>query len=199
MRSRSEASKNRIRQFIEEYILENRRSPSCNEIAQALGMVKSTVYRYLVTMQDEGMIDYDGKNIETKKTRKARFDSVDVPLVGSISCGTALLEEEHIQCYVSLPSELFGKGKFYLLRANGDSMIEAGIDDGDIVVVRQQEAAEEGQIVVALVENENTLKRLFYDRETGETILHPENSSMKDIRVRECMIQGVAVHVIKSL
>ena len=198
MRSRSEASKNRIRQFIEEYILENRRSPSCNEIAQALGMVKSTVYRYLVTMQDEGMIDYDGKNIETKKTRKARFDSVDVPLVGSISCGAALLEE-HIQCYVSLPSELFGKGKFYLLWANGDSMIEAGIDDGDIVVVRQQETAEEGQIVVALVENENTLKRLFFDRETGEAILHPENSSMKDIRVRECMIRGVAVHVIKSL
>lgn len=199
MRSRSEASKNRIRQFIEEYILENRRSPSCNEIAQALGMVKSTVYRYLVTMQDEGMIDYDGKNIETKKTRKARFDSVDVPLVGSISCGAALLEEEHIQCYVSLPSELFGKGKFYLLRANGDSMIEAGIDDGDIVVVRQQETAEEGQIVVSLVENENTLKRIFFDRKTGETILHPENSSMQDIRVRECMIQGVAVHVIKSL
>ena len=162
-------------------------------------MVKSTVYRYLVTMQDEGMIDYDGKNIETKKTRKARFDSVDVPLVGSISCGAALLEEEHIQCYVSLPSELFGKGKFYLLRANGDSMIEAGIDDGDIVVVRQQETAEEGQIVVSLVENENTLKRIFFDRKTGETILHPENSSMQDIRVRECMIQGVAVHVIKSL
>lgn len=199
MRSRSEASKNQIRQFIEEYILENRRSPSCNEIAQALGMVKSTVYRYLVTMQDEGMIDYDGKNIETKKTRKARFDSVDVPLVGSISCGTPLLEEEYIQCYVSLPSELFGKGKFYLLRANGESMIGAGIDDGDIVVVRQQETAEEGQIVVALVENENTLKRIFFDRETGETILHPENSSMHDIRVRECMIQGVAVHVIKSL
>lgn len=199
MRSRSEASKNRIRQFIEEYILENRRSPSCNEIAQAIGMVKSTVYRYLVTMQDEGMIDYDGKSIETEKTRKARFDAVDVPLVGSISCGAPLLEEEYIQCYVSLPSELFGKGKFYLLRANGESMIGAGIDDGDIVVVRQQETAEEGQIVVALVENENTLKRIFYDRTTGETILHPENSSMKDIRVRECMIQGVAVHVIKSL
>lgn len=199
MRSRSDASKTRIRQFVEEFVLENRRSPSCKEIADALGMIKSTVYRYLVEMNEQGLVDYDGRQIRTEKTRKARFDTADVPLIGSISCGAPLLEEEYIQCYVSLPSELFGKGKFYLLRANGESMIGAGIDDGDIVVVRQQETAEEGQIVVALVENENTLKRIFYDRTTGETILHPENSSMKDIRVRECMIQGVAVHVIKSL
>lgn len=199
MRSRSEDSMLRIRQFAEDFVFENQRSPSCKEIADALGMVKSTVYRYLMTMNKQGLIDYDGEHIETDKTRKARFDSADVPLVGSISCGTPLLEEESIQCYVSLPSELFGKGDFYLLRANGDSMVEAGIDDGDIVVVHRQETAEEGQIIVALVENENTLKRVFYDRKTGETILHPENSTMKDIRVKECMIQGVAVHVIKSL
>ena len=78
-------------------------------------------------------------------------------------------------------------------------MIEAGIDDGDLVVVRRQEKAEEGKIVVALVGNENTLKRIYYDRKTGETILHPENRTMQDIRVRECMIQGVAIHVIKAL
>ena len=199
MRSRSRASMNRIRQFAEEFIMQNRRSPSCNEIAEALSMAKSTVYRYLVAMDEEGMIEYDHKSITTEKTQKTRFATADVPLIGSVSCGAPLLEEEYIQCYVSLPTELFGNGKFYLLKANGNSMIEAGIDDGDIVVVRRQVEAEEGQIVVALVENENTLKRIFYDRKTGETSLHPEIREMEDIRVKECMIQGVAVHVIKAL
>ena len=189
----------RILQFAEDFTMEMRRSPSCSEIADALSMPKSTVYRYLVAMDEDGMIEYDHRTIKTEKTRKMRFSLSDVPFVGSISCGMPLLEEEAIQCYVSLPTELFGHGKFYLLKANGDSMTEAGINDGDIVVVRQCSEAEEGQIVVALVENENTLKRIFYDKTTGETILHPENASMEDIRVKECMIQGVAVHVIKAL
>ncbi len=199
MRSRSRESMDRIRRYAEDFIMQNRRSPSCQEIGTALSMPKSTVYRYLVAMDEEGMIEYDHKSIATDKTQKTRFATADVPLIGSISCGSPLLEEEYIQCYVSLPTELFGNGKFYLLRANGNSMTGAGIDDGDIVVVRQQITAEEGQIVVALVENENTLKRLFYDRETGDTILHPENEEMEDIRVKECLIQGVAVHVIKAL
>ena len=135
MRSRSRASMNRIRQFAEEFIMQNRRSPSCNEIAEALSMAKSTVYRYLVAMDEDGMIEYDHKSITTEKTQKTRFATADVPLIGSVSCGAPLLEEEYIQCYVSLPTELFGNGKFYLLKSNGNSMIEAGIDDGDMVIV----------------------------------------------------------------
>ena len=84
-------------------------------------------------------------------------------------------------------------------RASGQSMIEAGIDDGDLVVVKKQVEAKEGDIVVALVDNQNTLKRYFRDDENKKIILHPENKKMKDIIVDECCIQGVACHIIKEL
>ena len=87
----------------------------------------------------------------------------------------------------------------YFLRANGESMIDAGIDDGDLVLIRKQSGAKEGQIVVALVENENTLKRFYKDEENQCIRLHPENKKMTDIIVPNCKIQGVAVKVIKSL
>lgn len=85
------------------------------------------------------------------------------------------------------------------VRASGQSMIEAGIDDGDLVVVKKQVEAKEGDIVVALVDNQNTLKRYFRDDENKKIILHPENKKMKDIIVDECCIQGVACHIIKEL
>ena len=95
---------------------------------------------------------------------------------------------------------LFGKGNFFLLRANGDSMIEAGIDHGDLVLVRCQDHAEPGQIVVALIgDDEATLKRFFPDPSKGTIRLHPENSRLDDIIVEHCLIQGVAVHVLKDL
>ena len=100
---------------------------------------------------------------------------------------------------MSLPASMFSKGTFFLLRAKGESMIEAGIDDGDFVVVKKQVYAEDGDIVVALVENQNTLKRFYRDEDSKKIILHPENKRMKNIVVDECYIQGVACHVIKSL
>ena len=120
-------------------------------------------------------------------------------IVGSIPCGSPQYEEEHIEAYVSLPESIFGSGEFYILRASGNSMIEAGIDDGDLVVIKKQKTANEGDIVVALVDNQNTLKRYYIDRKKRCVRLHPENSSMKDIYVKECIIQGVAHHVIKAL
>ena len=189
----------KILHYVEEFSFENRRSPSCAEIGQAVGLAKSSVYRYLTSMDEMGLLQYDSTGIHTLGSQKSRSGLTKTPLIGSVSCGEPILEEENIQYYLPLPTQLFGDGELYLLRANGDSMIEAGIDDGDLVVVRRQEKAEEGKIVVALVGNENTLKRIYYDRKTGETILHPENRTMQDIRVRECMIQGVAIHVIKAL
>ena len=88
---------------------------------------------------------------------------------------------------------------FFLLRASGNSMIEAGIEPGDLVVVRKQNTAEEGDIVVALVDNETTLKRFYRDKKHRCCRLHPENSKMKDIYVQDCTIQGVAQNVIKTL
>ena len=100
----------------------------------------------------------------------------------------------------NLVTFLFGSGSFYVLRASGNSMIDAQIDDGDLVIIREQENARLGDIVVALTDEEkNTLKRLCYNRETGEYYLHPENQALEDVYVKQLRVQGVATHVIKEL
>ena len=199
MRHKSDDLMMQIKEFAEQYYLTNRHSPSTREIAEEFGIVKSTAYKYLIAMRDNGMIRYDGENVITDKTEKANVEFTSVAVLGSISCGVPQLEEEYAEEFVTLPVSMFGKGEFYLLRANGESMIEAGIDDGDLVLIRKQSEAREGQIVVALVGNQNTLKRFYVDDKHKCIRLHPENKTMEDILVPECVIQGVAVKVIKSL
>ena len=150
-------------------------------------------------MRDLGMIEYDGENVQTDKTQKVNVEMTSVAVLGSISCGVPQLEEEYAEEFVTLPVSMFGKGEFYFLRANGNSMIESGIDDGDLVLIRKQSTARDGQIVVALVDNQNTLKRFFVDDKKQCIRLHPENKTMEDIIVKDCKIQGVAVKVIKNL
>lgn len=199
MRSKSTELMNQICKYAEQYYLQNGHSPSTTKIAEAVGISRGTAYKYLVEMDERGMIKYDGKEIQTPVTKKVNKDISQTAIVGSIPCGTPEYEEENVEEYVSLPNAIFGKGDFFILRASGNSMIEAGIDDGDLVVIRKQVSAEEGDIVVALVDNQNTLKRFYRDEENKKIILHPENKKMKDIIVDECYIQGVACHVIKSL
>ena len=111
-----------------------------------------------------------------------------VPVLGMVSCGVPRFAEENIEEYVCLPVALFGKGNFFILRVNGESMIEAGIDHGDFVFIKCQNHAQPGQIVVALMEDEATLKRFFPEPKQRRFRLHPENSQMNDIYVDECMI-----------
>ncbi len=198
MRSKSPELMSEIKKYIEDYYLQNRQSPSTTKIAEAVGIARGTAYKYLVEMAEKNMIEYDGQEISTNVTRKYSGEQTQTPIVGSIPCGSPQYEEENIEEYVSLPTAIFGKGDFFILRASGQSMIDAGIDDGDLVVVKQVEA-NEGDIVVALVDNQNTLKRYFRDDENKKIILHPENKKMKDIIVDECCIQGVACHIIKEL
>lgn len=145
------------------------------------------------------MIEFDGhRNIATRETMHTKAGTVLVPILGFVSCGIPKFAEENIEEYVRLPITLFGKGDFFILRANGDSMIEANIDHGDLVVIRQQSYAEEGQIVVALIEDEAILKRYYPDPEQHRVRLHPENGKLQDIYVDNCSIQGVAVKAIKD-
>ena len=175
-------------------------SPSVREIAEALGVNYSTISRYLKQMREEGIVEYDGhRNITTREGKITREASLKVAVLGSVACGVPRFAEENIEEYVRLPISLFGSGDFYILRAVGDSMIGAGIDEGDLVLVRQQNYADAGQIVVALMEDEATLKRYYPEPENKRVRLHPENDSMSDIFVDECLVQGVAVKVIKNL
>lgn len=189
-----------IENFINQYREKYDTSPSVQEIADHIEVSKATASRYLSYMRANDMLDYDGhRSIATKETKRTKSETVKVPVLGAVSCGVPKLAEENIEEYVRLPVALFGRGSFYLLRANGDSMIEAGIDDGDLVLIRQQSTAEEGQIVVALMEDEATLKRFYPEPENGIIRLHPENHTMEDIIVETCIIQGVAVKVLKDL
>jgi repressor LexA len=202
MRHKSVELMNEIQSFVETYYINNRHSPSTTEIAEAVGIARGTAYKYLVDMAERGMIKYDGQQIVTEKTSKVNAELTSVAILGSVACGIPQLEEENAEEYLSLPVALFGSGTFYLLRAKGTSMIEAGINPGDLVLVRKQSTAKNGEIVVALVNNENTLKRLYVDQEHNCVRLHPENKDMDDIIVsegEELQIQGVAVHVIKAL
>ena len=199
MRSKNVELMNQIKEFVESYYLKKYRSPSTAEIAKSLGVVKSTVYKYLIEMRERGMLSYDGKEIRTELTEKVMPNMNRAAVLGSVSCGVPRFAEENIEEYVSLPEALFGRGEFFILKAKGDSMIDAGIDDGDLVVIKQQSSAEDGQIVVALMDDEATLKRFYRDEKNKRIRLHPENESMEDIFVDDCMIQGIAVKVIKDL
>lgn len=199
MRSKNPELMKKILKYAEQYYLDFGHSPTTLNIAKALDIAKSTVYRYLLEMNDKGMLEYDGQEIQTAVTRKVNQDISQTAIVGSIPCGTPEYEEEHIEGYVALPTAIFGKEDLYILRANGESMIDAGIDDGDLVVIKKNKKANDGDIVVALVDNQNTLKRFYRDDENRRIIHHPENKKFKDIYAEECTIQGVACHIIKEI
>lgn len=199
MRHKNEDLMRKIKEFVENYYMDEYRSPSTAEIAKNVGIAKTTAYRYLIEMRGRGMLSYDGKEICTELIEKITPNTTRAAVLGSVSCGEPRFAEENIEEYVSLPESLFGKGSFYILKAKGDSMIDAGINDGDLVVIRQQSCADEGQIVVALVDDEATLKRYYRDDKNKRVRLHPENKTMEDIFVDNCLIQGIAVKVIKNL
>lgn len=148
-------------------------------------------------MREDGVIDYTGfRTISTAMTKAAVSRA---SILGRVACGILKLAGENIEAQIRLPVALFGEGEFFILRASGDSMIEAGIDDGDLVLIRKQHHADKSQIVVALIEDEATLKRFYPEPKKHRIRLHPENEDMDDIYVDNCEIQGVAVMVLKNL
>ena len=190
-----------IKQYAEQYYFENGVSPSVREIAARFNVGKSTVQRYLERLRDCGEIEYGGRrSIKTAETDKYDAACVNVGVVGDISCGALTFAQQNITEYFSLPVSLVGSGEFYILRAKGVSMINAGIDDGDMVLIRRQNTANNGDIVVALYGEDTTLKRFYSDTANKRFILHPENDELDDIIVSgELYIQGVADKVFKDL
>lgn len=199
MRSKSRETKSRILAAVESMFLARGQSPTIGELADEVGHSKSTVYRYLLEMREEGLLTYNGKSIATEKTEKIDGQILRAPLLGSIACGPLQDEEEFVEQYIALPSSIFGLEDCFVLRANGDSMVDAGIFEGDLVVVQRQTTAKNGDIVVALVGHETTLKRYYFEKKENRVRLHPENASMADIYPSQCAIQGIARHVIRAL
>lgn len=200
MRKKDPVLMQAIVDFINAYYRENGCTPSTRKIAEGCHTNKQSVMNYLHELDEKGKLTYAGRHIETADMKKMNRENEKVYVAGSVSCGIPLEVEEEVDEYISLPTSIFGSGKLYLLQANGDSMIDAGIDDGDHIIVRQAKEARNGDIVVALVNGtETTLKRFFIDENLQMIRLHPENKNMDDILVDECVIQGIATHVIKNI
>ncbi len=193
--------KQRIIDIIDDVYSTEMRCPTLQQIADILGVNKSTVSRNIARLIDENRLIKGSRfgDIRTIKIQMMQNETVSYPIVGDIACGIPIFAEENIQSYVTFSKDFVGEGNFFLLRAKGDSMIDAGISDGDLVVIRCQNTADEGQIIVALIDDEATLKRYYLDIDKKMVRLHPENATMDDMYYETVSIQGIAVKVIKDL
>lgn len=196
--------------FLREHARTHAYPPTVREIGQAVGLSSSsTVQNHLNVLEQKGHIRRDPTKSRTvevigvERPGSAAHDAVSVPLVGRVAAGGPILAEQNIEDHLTLGAEIAGHGDVFALRVRGDSMVEAGIFDGDIVVVRSQPEAPNGSIVVARVENqvtgeaEATVKRFY--KEGGHIRLQPENRTMEPIVVADARIEGVVVAVIRML
>ncbi|MBR1900195.1 MAG: repressor LexA [Lachnospiraceae bacterium] len=193
----------KIRTYIGEFYIEHDRTPSTTEIAKYFGIARSTSQNYLVAMNERGLLSYQGGKLIVEKMEKLRPDRQQAPLVGSVPCGELTYEEENVECVTTLPTAIFGAGPFYILHASGNSMEDEGIEDGDLVVIRQDPDPKKGDLVIALdEENRNTLKKYGgRDRKTKKAILQYCNKAVygeKQILVEDLVCQGIVSHVIKK-
>jgi repressor LexA len=199
-----------IWKFLTDYVDEHGYPPTVREIGEAVGLASpSTVHAHLANLERAGLIKRDPtkpRALELRRDPKpepARAADVHkLPLVGEIAAGGPLLAENNVEEYIAVPEPLAGRGEEFLLRVKGDSMVKAGILDGDIVVVRREQTAENGDIVVALAgtdetADEATVKRFF--KEGGRVRLQPENDELDPIFADHVQILGKVTGVFRSL
>ena len=199
MRTKSPETLKAIFNYYESYYAKNNCSPAVSNVQKKIGISPSTAHGYIKVLVEDGRLEQiDTRGYIPISTKVTSSDNI--PQIGSISCGIAITAEENIERYITVPKWFCKtRQKYFFLKASGDSMVGAGISDGDLVLIRQQETAEEGNIVVALTpEKESTLKTLKLDHESGKVILHPENKKYKDMLFPYIEIQGVVEKVIKE-
>lgn len=197
---------------IEACIQEKGYGPTVREICQSLGLSSpSTVHVHLKALEEKGLIKrdplksrsitlthpHDEASVIENVIAPSFGRAVEVPLVGNVAAGSPILAEENIADTMTLPTDIVGDAPSFMLSVRGDSMIEAGINDGDYVVVKEQPVANNGDIVVALIDDGATVKRFY--REKDHIRLQPENSSMDPIITRDCSIAGKVVAVFRRL
>ncbi|MBQ2312157.1 MAG: transcriptional repressor LexA [Clostridia bacterium] len=203
----------RVLNFITEQIKINGYPPTVRDIGAALGIKStSTVQKSMTILEEEGFIRKQagkrrafevvaGGAEKPQAPAQDRADVVDVPLVGRVAAGMPILAEQNIEGSFPMPAQFIGKGTNFMLTVHGDSMIEAGIMDGDYILVQEQKTANNGDIVVAMIngefESESTVKTFY--KENGHIRLQPQNSSMDPIIVDDCEIVGLVKGVFRYL
>ena len=195
--------------FIRKYSAKYGYPPTVRDIGKAVGLASSsTVHAHLANLEKIGLLRRDPSKPRAIELLDRAMESAvggmrsmvhpsDLPLVGSVAAGSPVLAEENIEDYVPVPRSAGGDDGQYVLRVRGDSMVEAGILDGDLVVVREQPSARDGDIVVALLGEEATIKRFF--REPDHVRLQPENVSMAPIRSKEVQVLGRVVGLLRNI
>jgi len=188
-----------ILDFVSEYIKENGYSPYYEEIGQKFGLsALSTVHEHITELVDKGYLEKDERKERGLYLPKKRKQYIEIPLVGEIACGQPIEVFEERGDFIKVAREQSLRGNVYALRAKGDSMINEGIFNNDIIIVKKQESADDGDTVVAIVDNnEATLKKLYH--ENGKIKLQPANPSFKAIYKKEVEIRGVVVKIIRNL
>ena len=202
-----------ILKFIEKKIKEDGYPPSVREIGKAVGLSSTaTVHGYLAKLRSKGYIkkeDKKGRTLKllkggngmpvenTQKSFYSQKELIDVPLVGKITAGMPILAVENVTDTFPIPIDFVGNSETFMLTVKGESMIEAGILDGDYILVRKQPDAMNGEIVVALIEDEATVKTFY--KEKDHIRLQPENSTMDPIIVPNCSILGKVIGVFRRM
>ena len=186
--------------FIKEAIRESGFPPTVREIGDRFGITPKGAYDHLKAIEKKGFIrcgQNKSRAIEllADRDRLMPLDAVNIPLVGRIAAGAPLLAEENIEEYLSFPATAFSGGDFFALKVRGDSMIDEGIRDGDIAIIRRQNTAQNGEIVAALLEDEATLK--IFKKAGGRINLVPANSAYRPIVVDEVEVLGKLAGVFR--
>ena len=200
MRRKDESKKSVILDFIDEYYSEYNEIPAVRTIAEGTGIALATVHRYLLSLKESGELEYNGRKSISTKRIDLESRHASAPVLGYVRCGEGEEETEEVIEYIRLPESLVGTGEFFVLIAKGDSMVDAGVNEGDYVVIRKQNTASDGDYVVALYEGLNNLKELVVDN--GKYILRSRNEDKEtypDIYPIDLKIQGVAVCVMHRL
>jgi repressor LexA len=197
------ARQRRILEFISQTVHERGYPPTVREIGEAVGLTSSSsVHAQLENLERRGLLHKDPTKPRAMTLSEPRVEGVVVPLLGRIAAGAPVLAAEHVEEYLTVPMGFAGGADHFALRVHGDSMVGAGILDGDVVVVRAGEAAEDGDVVAALLpgpaEDEATIKRL--KRQRGKVLLVPENPALEPFPMDpEGRILGTVVAVLRRL
>jgi repressor LexA len=189
--------------YVRSYVGDHGYPPTVRDIGKAIGLTSSsTVHAHLANLEKLGLLRRDPtkpRAIEVlkDKARQAAVGPGRLPVVGQVAAGQPVLAEENIEEYVPVPGIAGGDDGEFVLRVRGDSMKDAGILEGDFVIVRRQDTAVDGEIVVALVGEEATVKRFF--REEDHVRLQPENETMEPIRTRDAQLLGRVVGLCRRV
>ena len=184
--------------YILNYIQEYGYAPAVRDICKGCNIPSTaTSFTIVNRLAEQGLIEKSKVGENKRRAMTVRQNAVKIPLVGTVAAGEPIFAQENYEDYFSVPSNLFGNEDMFMLTVKGDSMIKIGMFNGDKIIVKTQETADNGDIVVALVEDSATVKRFF--RRGGKFILHPENDDMEDFVFDDVKIIGKVIGLMRTL